>query len=603
MPALRPLGPPSTSPSDSARSGGRSRLADLFVWGTFALLLANAIRFVAQYGPRVMLMDDLSVGLTEVVPRGLTFANFWNFHNEHRIPVPRAIQYALYQATGDIRSGMYFSVALLAAIAAATIVAARRLRGRASWTDAVFAVVWLQTGNCENLLMGFQLSLILPTALVCAIVLNGILDPRPSSSRSALLSGLALLVLPLCGGPGMLQAPALGAWLVLCGVDAWRHPGEHVRERRRVAWILWSFTAATVVVMVLYVQGFRSSSAEHGFGGFAGVGRTALTALALAIGPAAETWWPWSGIGVLALAVSALALAARAWMQRAERARALGIAAAVAATLSLALGIGLGRSWMNPEGSFPIRYVGLATPIVGTAYFAWHLHGPRRLASIVNAGMCAASMLAFALVGWSYGERTGAKKHDTAVALERDLERGAPPAQILWKYTRFVEPDVRRMAYAYGLFAELRKPPFDRAAESTRLGFLRQEFDPEPANVTGDVEPAPADARGERGWWMQPGSGVSCFVPADARRVTLRCAVPDDRGALRFVAATLTAGTFWGRRIVFDRELDGDGGSAAPVEVSFELPPDCGFVNLRVVAPLDGRPAAARGWWSRMRFE
>ena len=72
----------------------------------------------------------------------------WAQHNEHRIPLPKAIHLVLSRLTNcDYRAGMVLNVITLAALAFAMIRVARRLRGSLSYADAFFPLALLQLGQ------------------------------------------------------------------------------------------------------------------------------------------------------------------------------------------------------------------------------------------------------------------------------------------------------------------------------------------------------------------------------------------------------------------------------------------------------------------------
>src|SRR5262249_39810873 len=154
--------------------------------------------------------------------------------------------------TGDIRSGMYAEAQIIGATALACVLAARRVRGASRPWDAFFPLMWLQIGNAENLLMGFQLCIAIPTACVCTVFLASVLSPAALLPSRALTSGIALVALPLCGGSGMLYAPALAAWTAWLGARACTN--EDARERRG-ARIHLAAAAVTIVLVALYFVG------------------------------------------------------------------------------------------------------------------------------------------------------------------------------------------------------------------------------------------------------------------------------------------------------------------------------------------------------------
>ena len=94
---------------------------------------------------------------------------------------------------GDLRAGMYAQVVVLSAVAAATIAAARRLRGWPSWLDALFPLLWLSWGNAMNLLWAWQLQMALTGGLLAAaacVIAHVVARPTADrvSARAALPS-------------------------------------------------------------------------------------------------------------------------------------------------------------------------------------------------------------------------------------------------------------------------------------------------------------------------------------------------------------------------------------------------------------------------------
>ena len=88
-----------------------------------------AFAFVAKYGPNLPLWDDFDMVDVMVGSQRVTLDWLWSLHNEHRVPLPKLVLLLLYRLTrNDFRAGMYFNVAVLAALAAASIVIAGRRR-------------------------------------------------------------------------------------------------------------------------------------------------------------------------------------------------------------------------------------------------------------------------------------------------------------------------------------------------------------------------------------------------------------------------------------------------------------------------------------------
>jgi hypothetical protein len=143
------------------------------------------------FGRNLLLVDEWEM----VVPfltgiRPLTFENLWAVHNDHRIVLTRLIELSLVRLSGgDFRVGMYVNVAVCAAIAAALIRAARRLRGRPAYQDALFPLLLLQLGHHQTFLRGDTIGNVLATAFACALLLI-ILQGRAAAAPRRLGRGL-----------------------------------------------------------------------------------------------------------------------------------------------------------------------------------------------------------------------------------------------------------------------------------------------------------------------------------------------------------------------------------------------------------------------------
>src|SRR4051794_23385015 len=135
-----------------------SRVRAAVAWGAWAAMLAAALLFVGRYASNVPSWDDWDMIPTLTRNQPVTWEWLWSQHNEHRVPLPRLIFLGLDRLTlTDMRVTMYFDVLLMAALAAAMIVVATRLRGRSSAVDAFFPLALLNCGQAANLLWGWQL--------------------------------------------------------------------------------------------------------------------------------------------------------------------------------------------------------------------------------------------------------------------------------------------------------------------------------------------------------------------------------------------------------------------------------------------------------------
>ena len=395
--------------------------APTFVWIVFAAMLAAAHVFVARYSSSMPLWDDLEWAPVVGRASDLPLSWWWSGFNEHRIPFPRVIFIALIRATQDIRSGMYFDVYLLGAVAFSMILLARKLRGRTSWSDAFFPLLWLTWGNAENLLMMHQLSLIVPSAITCALLILFIAKAKPLTWKRSLAIGLCTFTLPLCGAPGLTPTPAIILWLLYTGVRRFRSTEEGAR---RSGVILLSFALATLVLIALYFYDFENP-AQHTYNKDPiDTLRQAWMFLSLGFGPVAHDYWPFSGWltgAFLLTALTTLAIVFRRKPQ--ERQRIAGFLAIGAGIFSMAVSTGIARGGGNEWAGFAMRYVTLPSPLWCCVYLCFCLYGPAALGRFVRVSLYSLLVLVLFLnvqAGVSWGERR-------ALATEnfcKDIEAG-----------------------------------------------------------------------------------------------------------------------------------------------------------------------------------
>jgi hypothetical protein len=435
----------------------RGQLAFAFVLLVWLALLVRAGVFVASDAARFPIADDVAIwGLTP--PLGdFSWESLWALHNEHRVPLPRLILFGLSELTGDLRSGMYLELALLGLSALALLLVARQLRGRSSFADVFFPLVWLHTGNAENLLSSWQLVETLPIALVCVLLALAASSARPLRSPRALLASGCALCLPLCGGVGLVQLPAWAAWMAFAARSGWR---SEVESERRAARILLGSLCVLGIVCAGYLSGF--SHTGHVYTSSPGdLLPTSGALLALALGPAAESWWPAScALVLLALLSTLVVLGGRLRRERAERLRVFGLLAALAGTITLVLVVAVARGNIGYQAGFADRYVSLTAPLLCSAYLAWTIYGNRLQRGIA----CATLALALA-AAWpqneAHGREYGERRRAAAERFETLARERAPVGEILAHYSRtfVVAPEIARVLLR--LFAVEGRPPFD----------------------------------------------------------------------------------------------------------------------------------------------
>jgi hypothetical protein len=446
----------------------------LLVW--LECLLATQV-FIAWGASRTPVADDIA--LFYVKGHGFPFWQYlWALHNEHRLPLPKLVQYLLYDWTGDIRSGMFLQAHIYAATALACILAARRLRGGSRLWDAFFPLVWLQLGNSENLLMGFQLGIAIPGACVVTLLLCGALSPQRLWPSRALASGFALLALPLCGGGGLLQAPALAAYAAWLGFGN-RHQPE-ARERCG-ARIYMGFALATAVLVGLYLVGFEQPPESHYTPRENPPWKLALANLCAPFGPDYSSWRPLL-MPAIALGATFLALFFLLRVLRRRDPRALGALAVLAGGALLVAGIAFGRP-INGRILVADRYIPLPAPFfVALALGGLALVKPPRRE--IALGTACALMLAALPNSTSYGIGEGRLRRRYERELEQLVESRADWDKLQAHYSQhFVLGMSETADWLLRYYAQHGLPPFGRSAHYDTQPKPYPAFDSAPTGV------------------------------------------------------------------------------------------------------------------------
>jgi hypothetical protein len=485
----------------------------LFTWAAWGVSLAVALVYVATFAKNVPIMDEWDF----IVPfltgdRGLTFEYLWAQHNEHRIVLTKLVELCLIRlGGGDFRVGMYFNVAVCAAFAAALVAAARRLRGRSSYQDAIFPLLLLQVGHWETFLRGDTVGNVLGTALACTVLLIILRGNAAASPRRAALVGASLLLLPFCGAHGLCLVPGFSLWLAQAGVADLR---DGSRRGRLAALIELGTVLCIFVIFYLYSIGYRSPPHHPAHRGLRSVMRAGLEFLTAALGMTAISTWPYSGAAVLlTLLLAAGVLSIAAWRRPGERRRALGLLLYLGAFATLAFAVGWGRSGFGPFAGIQSRYAMLAVPALCGAFFAWELYAPRGFAGLAGAVICTSACMLYVpnLQGaWSFG----AVQRANARAFLADVDAGMPAQKLAQRpYAASIYPDRNRLA---AKLRDLRSRDINqfRRAHNTPI-------------VPLSIEPPPQDLPGSDGAGRATGQDshvVFCFRrPQYAWRIRLTC--------------------------------------------------------------------------------
>jgi hypothetical protein len=409
----------------------RSRLEPAITWGIWTVTLAVALGFIAHYASNVPSWDDWDMIPTLTHNQPVTWNWLWSQHNEHRVPLPRLVFLGLNRLFGvDMRVTMYFDVLLMAALAAALMLTAARLRGRASVTDAFFPLALLSLGQAANLLWGWQLqffaSVILAGIALLAIVGAGAVWTVASAGMTV---GVCALLLPLCGANGLGMVPALAAWPLALAVL----PSQWTRVDGRRRTMLALLGCAALMVTALYFVGWQRVPYHPRSSGPFQTLLTAAKFLTIGLGPAVRSVWPYSGAMALTVLGFSVLRVLDLWRtEPGERPRALGLFCFLGALVALALGLGLGRN------GFETRYVTLAIPIWCAVYFVWLLFpGPNRPPA---GAILAVSALAGVWGNTAFGLQYAAELRGQLGSFERDLSAGVQLHELLHRYGPWLHP-------------------------------------------------------------------------------------------------------------------------------------------------------------------
>ena len=358
----------------------------------------------------------------------------WSQHNEHRVPLARLIMLAMYRLCPDFRVCMYLNVLMMAVMAGLLIRCAHVIRGRVAVTDVFFPLVLIGFSQGLNFIWAWQVEFFVSTAiaLFVLLIISGYRETNPIKAAAQASIGLALLV--ICGAHGLALVPALALWTAVIALFGFP---ENIVSVKRFRALLFTLSAAVLCLVGFYFWGYQkvpyfptSPSARHTV-------YTALQFLTMSFGPAAEKWWPLSGIiTTLVLALATALIVETLLRQRSERVRAMGFLLFLGAMTSLGLAVGLGRSGFEP------RYITLSVPVLRCAYLIFVVYARGRLLRVASQGMLAIALICFPhnfQVGMEYGRSLRAN----LASFEAEMRAGEPPHALIHKHMAYLHPNTQ----------------------------------------------------------------------------------------------------------------------------------------------------------------
>lgn len=430
----------------AAVQSNRGRQA--FVWSVWLVMMAIALVNLVKYGRNIPLAEDWLFVAPLTGHESNLLHWLWSQNNEHRIPLFRLIVLILLKLThGDFRVGMFLSIISLGGLSLAMLQVAQSLRGgRTRFVDAFFPITLLHLGHWENLFWSWQFNFVLSVVLTGVVLLILVSQRFPMTPVAAIIAGVCLMLLPLCGATGLLFAPFLALWFGYCGLLHWNSNWRNWTAREPEGKTRWSgrFLIGSAVVALcltgLYFVGYERPAWTPPNPGPGPSLWAALQFLALGWGPIARSSWLLSTIGIMGLLIPSAAMAGFGLLRHRgpERHRALGIFVFFGTLIVFALGMGWGRAGtIAIEGNWPIGYVLLAVPTLWIAFFIWELYASPKVRLVAQGSLFLGLVLLLPFntvhgLDWRDYYRQGMRR------VEQDLRVGTPPSILAERHLKFL---------------------------------------------------------------------------------------------------------------------------------------------------------------------
>jgi hypothetical protein len=373
----------------------RIATATFLVWAIWGTLTVATLLFIKTYSRNIPYWDDFSLVDVMVGHQAIDLPWLWSLQNEHRPFVPRLILAGLLRFIAhDFRVPMYFNAGLLSLAAGSMLLVARRIRGTTQLTDMVIPLSILNMGQAETLLIGFAMNLVLTALITYQLIAIAAVADRERGWKLTARFGTCLMLLPVCGGSGLVMLPPLVPWLL--GYIAWgwwsgRDPDGSARFLGVCALM------ASSAIVALYLSGYAMPSHHRPPPTGAAILSTTLEFLSLVIRSPNDIkyWYPASLFVVFLVVVTLGRLTVVGFRQPEQRPRSLAFIAVIVSLLMTAGAVGVSRSFMGPGIGNSSRYVTIAAPLLCAIYFAWLSQGSslsRRLAQTALLGLVAVAI-------------------------------------------------------------------------------------------------------------------------------------------------------------------------------------------------------------------
>lgn len=410
-----------------------SERAVLIGWALLTLLsLYAAVRFSTP----MPYLDDW-MNLTPVIAgKQPTVAWLMERHSDHRVTAVRLVMAAVLKLTGNrIESFIYLMVAIRSLLALMLIRTARRIRGRTRLSDLFFPLLWLNWGHTESLFWASMLGFLMPVGLMGVVLGVATTSAQRITVRDGAAAAVCLMVLPLCGGQGVIVTGALCLWWLYVFLFA-RDCLPASPSGRALLLILFALTLPALGTYLLKIgpsqAGYVAPAASLSV-----MVRTAFQFLATGMAPnLVERWYVPAAVTLLCMAVG-IGFAARTWNRApATRPALVGLLCFVAVGLAFVFAVGVKRAALMHNAGLDPRYTEYMA-ITLSALYLLHLLSPDRGAKPMPAIYCALLAVFSALSLKSSLVRLSAY-HSELTGMQQDLAAGTPLYRCAERYNDLV---------------------------------------------------------------------------------------------------------------------------------------------------------------------
>lgn len=384
------------------------------VWTLWAGATLAAGYLVLVHGIHVPMMDEYQYLVPVLIgEEPLTLRWLGQFYYNNLIPFAKLANVAILSATDyNFRAAPLVSTLWLAALSAAFIRTAQRLRGRASLCDGVFPLLLLGWQHWENFAWTMTLAYTAAHILIGTVLLV-LLRYRHVPMRMAILGGFIVAVMPLFSPPALAHVPALVLWLLALVWMELREGKPMAGVRCGVLLVLAGCATANTICYFRTYQPDISGSSTPGVvetltGVFQllGMGLASDTVSTMALGGenGLEFWIVTSTLVAVLCAASSF-LFVHVWINRpSERQRVLALVLFCGGAFALFFTLSRARIADGPLTA-QSRYAVFPMPLLCCLYCAWVRYGPGWTARVVPGAVflivCACASLNFQY-GWNY---------------------------------------------------------------------------------------------------------------------------------------------------------------------------------------------------------